>query len=146
MKEYEEFKAAYMAENINGISLIPDNIVTLLKKNACLVEIIHGAKGLAEDIFANALEIERTFPIKSWPKFEEDGEFVKLGDASYGFNGLFEVMSIEVSETGWTLYGVHKDKKYIINQGNKGDYAQKTYALARDYQEYPDCEPGRGNE
>ena len=59
MKQYEEFKKQYLAETENGVSSDADSVITLLKKNACLVDIIHGAKGLAEDIFANALEIEK---------------------------------------------------------------------------------------
>lgn len=64
MAEYEAFKAEFLASADRGEFRVSRNVIDLLKRNACLVDIIHGAKGLAEDIFANALEIEETYEPK----------------------------------------------------------------------------------
>ena len=59
IKDYEKFKKDYEEAARNGSILTTNNTVELLKRNACLVEIIYGAKSLAEDIFANAVQIEK---------------------------------------------------------------------------------------
>ena len=142
MLEYESFKKRYVKDGIRG-KQERGSVITLLKKNACLVDIIHGARGLAEDIYANACKIERIYKTDCWPKFEEDGKPVKIGSFVYGLDGLWQVDSIEISNDGWRLYGrkppaLDKDgsivrEKFIINEGRKFDFAHKTYEYAQIY-------------
>lgn len=143
--QFDSFKAEYERECAAGEMPEMRNAIELLKRNACLVDIVHDASSLAEDIFANALEIEETF--KAWPRYEEDGSLVNVGNVAFGFDGPHFIASIEVDKTGWTLYGrkeptvdpeskdVLLGEKYIINQGSwkTGDTAQRTYECAKDF-------------
>lgn len=150
MVEYESFKKRFMKDCEQGKTAQDCSVIATLKKNAYLVDIIHDAKGLAEDIYANACEIEQTYQTDCWPKYEEDGEPVRIGDIACGLHGKEIVDSIEVSNDGWRLYGrkppaLDEDnsiirEKFIINEGCRFDYAHKTYEYAQSYVIHDDKE------
>ena len=81
-----------------------------------------------------------------WPRYEEDGTPILPGMQAYGFHGPVTVGSVELYEDGgWRLYGFgepHPDDelggnvvdRFIINEGNKGEFAHKTLEYAEAYQ------------
>lgn len=87
---------------------------------------------------SNLEAVLRLMVERKWPQFAETERPVIPGNTAYSLRGPMRVESIEINNNGWTLWGELDGERYIIDQGNDGDFATATAERAAEFMGEPD--------